>query len=192
MHLKYSNWLPIHISCRAQIIPYCSDLLLVEPLDLYFPIETSLHRGEAPHSLAKRALRYLYQSVNRQRSDDQISISSCSLELTNGTDDNVGFSIRTTSRLQYCTVPDKGIVPPRSSCSVMISLLEEPQDHHLTEDMFIVRSTKAKVISGEDIFDKDDGRVVDQVRLTVQYCKPPLLHEEPQECKVRSFYPILL
>src|SRR6266498_2328625 len=47
---------------------------------------------------------------------------SCSVELTNDTDDYFAFRISTTSLHPYCIHPTKDIVPARSKCSVTITL----------------------------------------------------------------------
>ncbi|RLM65793.1 Vesicle-associated membrane protein/synaptobrevin-binding protein [Panicum miliaceum] len=44
---------------------------------------------------------------------------SCSMQLTNGTDDYIGFKVKTTSPKKYCVRPNSGIVPPRSTSDVI-------------------------------------------------------------------------
>jgi hypothetical protein len=45
---------------------------------------------------------------------------SHSIELTNDTDDYIAFV--TKAKLErFCTEPEKGIVPPRSKCSVILA-----------------------------------------------------------------------
>ncbi|CAN6374554.1 unnamed protein product [Urochloa humidicola] len=99
---------------------------------------------------------------------------SSSLQLTNGTDCYMAFNIQTTSPLPYCTMPNKGIVPPRSKCIVHVTLPpQEKIPQHADE--FIVRSTK--VNSGLNIEDinnelfnrQQTGKVVDEVNLDVVF-----------------------
>jgi hypothetical protein len=119
-------------------------MLGIEPLELHFPLE-----------------------LNNQ-------ISS-SIELTNMTNDSIAFSIQTTSPLPYFIQPKKDIVAPRSNYSVNItlqSLDKAPQDKHTGD--FIVRSTKVNgsLISEditEDIFNKEESKLVDEVNLTITY-----------------------
>uniref|UniRef100_A0ACD5TQU9 Uncharacterized protein n=1 Tax=Avena sativa TaxID=4498 RepID=A0ACD5TQU9_AVESA len=132
---------------KKEISAYLEDDMLgIEPLELRFPSKLNI----------------------------QISRS---LELTNKTNSFIAFSIQTTSPLTYSIEPNKGIVDPRSKYSVNITLhpLEkEPHDNYTGD--FVVRSTKvndnlrSKDIS-EDIFDRKDGKLVDEVNLTVT-CKP--------------------
>jgi hypothetical protein len=129
-----------------QISPYLEDDMLgIEPLELPLPFEPN----------------------------NQIS---CSLELTNETYAYIAFSISTTSPLPYCIQPSKGIVQPKSKRSVSITLLPQnkaQQDKQYNGD-FIVRSTKldqnltAEDIT-EEIFNREEGKVVDEVTLTVIY-----------------------
>ncbi|AQK45070.1 Vesicle-associated protein 1-1 [Zea mays] len=44
---------------------------------------------------------------------------SCSMQLTNRTDDYIGFKVKTTSPKKYCVRPNSGIVPPRSTSDVI-------------------------------------------------------------------------
>ncbi|CAO2148079.1 unnamed protein product, partial [Urochloa humidicola] len=99
---------------------------------------------------------------------------SSSLQLTNGTDCYMAFNIQTTSPLPYCTIPNKGIVPPRSKCIIHVTLPpQEKIPQHADE--FIVRSTK--VNSGLNIEDinnelfnrQQTGKVVDEVNLDVVF-----------------------
>lgn len=106
--------------------------------------------------------------------------------LTNETGNSVAFNIKTVSQQQYCTQPDKGIVPPNSKSTVKITLQAQetmtlgsmPRD-----DEFIVQSTKVR--DGltdeevtEDMFnDEAAGKLVDEVNLTVVYDDEP---EKPQ------------
>uniref|UniRef100_A0A0E0PC08 MSP domain-containing protein n=1 Tax=Oryza rufipogon TaxID=4529 RepID=A0A0E0PC08_ORYRU len=44
---------------------------------------------------------------------------SCSMQLTNRTDDYIAFKVKTTSPKKYCVRPNSGIVPPRSTSDVI-------------------------------------------------------------------------
>jgi hypothetical protein len=104
---------------------------------------------------------------------------SCSLELTNETDSYIAFNIQKTRPLPYCTQPHTDIVPPRSKCSVHITL--QPQDkaprdmQHAGE--FIVRSTRVNdgIAVGDitpEMFNKDKNGAVDEVNLDVVFDAP--------------------
>ncbi|KAM0861975.1 hypothetical protein ACQ4PT_045541 [Festuca glaucescens] len=100
---------------------------------------------------------------------------SCSLKLTNKTDAYIAFNVQTMGNLPYCTEPNKDIVPPRSKCSVNITL--EAQDKApwdmQRENEFIVWSAKVNDgFAAKDIttgmFSEETG-VVDAVNLDVVF-----------------------
>uniref|UniRef100_A0A453GYH8 non-specific serine/threonine protein kinase n=1 Tax=Aegilops tauschii subsp. strangulata TaxID=200361 RepID=A0A453GYH8_AEGTS len=136
-------------STIGQISPYLEDDMLgIEPLELCFPFE-----------------------LNSQ--------ISCSLKLTNETNDFIAFNVETTSPLPYCIQPNKGFVAPRSKFGVNITLQpldKAPQDKYTGD--FIVRSTRVNENLDditEDIFKREEGKLVDEVNLTITYKA-----EEPQ------------
>ncbi|TVU50201.1 hypothetical protein EJB05_01563, partial [Eragrostis curvula] len=99
---------------------------------------------------------------------------SCSIELTNDTDGYVAFGISTTSLRPYHIYPVKDIIPPRSRCSVTITLpaRKGPQLRNNCKDEFSVQSTKVEgSLTASDIsarmFNEVPGKVVDKVSLTV-------------------------
>ncbi|KAM0909174.1 hypothetical protein ACQ4PT_014954 [Festuca glaucescens] len=100
---------------------------------------------------------------------------SCSLKLTNKTDAYIAFNVQTMGNLPYCTEPNKDIVPPRSKCSVNITL--EAQDKApwdmQRENEFILWSAKVNDgFAAKDIttgmFSEETG-VVDAVNLDVVF-----------------------
>lgn len=44
---------------------------------------------------------------------------SCSLQLSNKTENHVAFKVKTTNPKKYCVRPNTGIVLPRSTCDVI-------------------------------------------------------------------------
>ncbi|XP_078174015.1 vesicle-associated protein 1-1-like [Carex rostrata] len=126
-----------------------SDLLGIEPLELKFPFE-----------LRKQI--------------------SCSLLLTNKTDDHIAFKVKTTSPKKYCVRPNTGTVSPRSTCDVVITMQaqkEMPPDMQC-KDKFLVQGVVATPgIAAKDItqemFTKESGNKVDEVKLRVLYVAPP-------------------
>ncbi|EMS65055.1 Putative coatomer subunit beta'-3 [Triticum urartu] len=98
---------------------------------------------------------------------------ACTLQLTNETDGCIAFNIQTTSPLPYRVHPTRDIVPPRSKCSIDITLqLHKKAPWHAGG--LIVRSTKvsdglaARDIT-TDMFDKEAGNLVDEVSLDVVF-----------------------
>jgi hypothetical protein len=126
-----------------------SDLLGIEPLELKFPFE-----------LRKQI--------------------SCSLLLTNKTDDQIAFKVKTTSPKKYCVRPNTGIVSPRSTCDVVITMQaqkEMPPDMQC-KDKFLVQGVVASPgLAAKDItqemFTRESGNKVDEVKLRVLYVAPP-------------------
>ncbi|XP_037441556.1 uncharacterized protein LOC119309712 [Triticum dicoccoides] len=130
-------------STIGQISPYLEDDMLgIEPLELCFPFK-----------------------LNTQ--------ISCSVKLTNETNDFIAFNFETTSPLPYCIQPNKGFVAPRSKFGVDITLQpldKAPQDKYTGD--FIVRSTRVNdnlEDITEDIFKRQEGKLVDEVNLTITY-----------------------
>ncbi|KAK8449272.1 hypothetical protein SEVIR_7G190500v4 [Setaria viridis] len=125
------------------------ELLGIEPLELRFPFETK----------------------------KQIS---CSMQLTNRTDDYIGFKVKTTSPKKYCVRPNSGIVPPRSTNDVIVTMQAQKEappdmqckDKFLVQSVIVAEDTLPKDITG-DMFTKQSGNVVDEVKLKVVYVPPP-------------------
>ncbi|KAJ1272023.1 hypothetical protein BS78_06G171300 [Paspalum vaginatum] len=125
------------------------ELLGIEPLELRFPFETK----------------------------KQIS---CSMQLTNRTDDYIGFKVKTTSPKKYCVRPNSGIVPPRSTSDVIVTMQAQKEappdmqckDKFLVQSVVVAEGTSVKDITG-DMFTKESGNVVDEVKLKVVYVPPP-------------------
>ncbi|PKA59572.1 Vesicle-associated protein 1-1 [Apostasia shenzhenica] len=125
------------------------ELLGIEPLELKFPFE-----------LRKQI--------------------SCSLQLSNQSDDHIAFKVKTTNPKKYCVRPNNGIVLPRSTCDVVVTMQaqkEAPPDMQC-KDKFLVQSgivdpgTLAKDITPE-MFSRESGNKVDEVKLRVIYISPP-------------------
>ncbi|PON40640.1 Vesicle-associated membrane-protein-associated protein, partial [Parasponia andersonii] len=105
---------------------------------------------------------------------------SCSLQLSNKTDSYVAFKVKTTNPKKYCVRPNTGLVLPRSTCDVIVTMQaqkEAPQDLQC-RDKFLLQSVRvndgitAKDINAE-MFNKDAGHVVEECKLRVVYVSPP-------------------
>ncbi|CAL0331696.1 unnamed protein product [Lupinus luteus] len=105
---------------------------------------------------------------------------SSSLQLSNNTDSYVAFKVKTTNPKKYCVRPNTGIVLPRSTCDVIVTMQaqkEAPPDL-VCKDKFLLQSVKthegatAKDISSE-MFNKELGHVVEESKLRVVYVAPP-------------------
>ncbi|XP_021898554.1 LOW QUALITY PROTEIN: vesicle-associated protein 1-2-like [Carica papaya] len=105
---------------------------------------------------------------------------SCSLQLSNKTENYVAFKVKTTSPKKYCVRPNTGIVLPRSTCDVLVTMQaqkEAPPDM-LCKDKFLLQSvvaspgTTTKDVTAQ-MFSKDAGHQVEESKLRVIYVAPP-------------------
>ncbi|KAF5446224.1 hypothetical protein F2P56_031866 [Juglans regia] len=108
--------------------------------------------------------------------------SSCSLQLTNKTDKYVAFKVKTTNPKKYCVRPNVGVLLPRTTCNVTVTMQapkEAPPDLQC-KDKFLLQSVVAldgaitKDIT-QEMFNKEDGKVVEEFKLRVIYvpANPP-------------------
>ncbi|CAL9133008.1 unnamed protein product, partial [Musa acuminata var. zebrina] len=109
---------------------------------------------------------------------------SCSLQLTNRSDDHVAFKVvKTTSPKKYCVRPNAGIILPRSTCDVIVTMQtqrEAPPDMQC-EDKFLVQGVvldegfTANDIT-QEMFAQESGNVVDERKLLVAHVSHHLNH----------------
>lgn len=108
--------------------------------------------------------------------------SSCSMQLTNKTDQYVAFKVKTTNPKKYCVRPNTGVVLPGATCNVTVTMQaqkEAPPDMQC-KDKFLLQSVVAPTAAtAKDIttemFNKVDGKVVEEFKLRVVYipANPP-------------------
>ncbi|CDP09501.1 unnamed protein product [Coffea canephora] len=105
---------------------------------------------------------------------------SCSMQLTNKRDNYVAFKVKTTNPKKYCVRPNTGVVMPHSTCDVIVTMQaqkEAPVDMQC-KDKFLVQSVlaspgaTAKDITS-DLFNKEEGHNVEEIKLRVAYVAPP-------------------
>ncbi|TKY63670.1 Vesicle-associated protein 1-2 [Spatholobus suberectus] len=105
---------------------------------------------------------------------------SCSLQLSNKTDNYVAFKVKTTNPKKYCVRPNTGVVMPRSTCDITVTMQaqkEAPPDMQC-KDKFLLQSVVAspgattKDITPE-MFNKESGHDVEECKLRVVYVAPP-------------------
>ncbi|GER28047.1 vesicle-associated membrane protein [Striga asiatica] len=103
---------------------------------------------------------------------------SCSLQVSNKTDNHVAFKVKTTNPKKYCVRPNTGIVLPRSTCDIVVTMQaqkEAPADMQC-KDKFLLQSVVAnsdatpKDITAE-MFNKEQGNV-EECKLKVVYVAP--------------------
>ncbi|XP_012492601.1 vesicle-associated protein 2-2 [Gossypium raimondii] len=106
--------------------------------------------------------------------------SSCSITLTNKTNQYVAFKVKTTSPKKYCVRPNVGIIMPKSACDFTVTMQaqrEAPPDM-ICRDKFLIQSTVVPVgTTDEDItsatFVKDSGKYIEENKLKVALVSPP-------------------
>lgn len=105
--------------------------------------------------------------------------SICDLKVTNNTDQNVAFKVKTTSPKKYFVRPNTGVIHPWDSCVIRVTLQaqrEYPPDMQC-RDKFLLQSTVVSVNSEvddlpQDTFTKDSGRAIEECKLKVVYSSP--------------------
>ncbi|KAA8520484.1 hypothetical protein F0562_014740 [Nyssa sinensis] len=104
---------------------------------------------------------------------------SCSLQLTNKTDNYVAFKVKTTNPKKYCVRPNTGILLPHSNCDVTVTMQaqkEAPPDMQC-KDKFLLQSVvaspgaTAKDITPE-MFNKDSGESSEFTAVSRAYGEP--------------------
>ncbi|KAJ4954503.1 hypothetical protein NE237_011286 [Protea cynaroides] len=105
---------------------------------------------------------------------------SCSLQLSNKTDNYVAFKVKTTNPKKYSVRPNTGIVLPRSTGDVIVTMQaqrEAPPDMQC-KDKFLLQCVVAspgatvKDITPE-MFNKESGNHIEECKLGVVYVSPP-------------------
>ncbi|XVF22754.1 hypothetical protein REPUB_Repub12eG0198300 [Reevesia pubescens] len=105
---------------------------------------------------------------------------SCSLNLSNKTDNYVAFKVKTTNPKKYCVRPNTGVVLPRSTSNVIVTMQAQkdaPPDMQC-KDKFLLQCVVAspgatpKDITPE-MFNKESGHNVEEWKLRVVYVAPP-------------------
>ncbi|GJM91180.1 hypothetical protein PR202_ga07529 [Eleusine coracana subsp. coracana] len=105
---------------------------------------------------------------------------SCPLRLTNSTKSTVAFKVKTTSPRKYCVRPNNGVVPPRSDCTVVVTMQAptvvppdlQCKDKFLVQSVVVSDGLSAKDITSQ-VFMKEGGNAVEEVKLKVTYVMPP-------------------
>ncbi|XP_052210948.1 vesicle-associated protein 1-2-like [Diospyros lotus] len=105
---------------------------------------------------------------------------SCSFQLANKSEDYVAFKVKTTNPKKYSVRPNTGIVLPRSTCDVIVTMQaqKEAPPEMQCKDKFLLQSIVAnpgatlKDITPE-MFNKEAGQAVHECKLRVVYVSPP-------------------
>ncbi|KAG6786651.1 hypothetical protein POTOM_008258 [Populus tomentosa] len=117
---------------------------------------------------------------------------SCSLRLLNKSDYYVAFKIKTTNPKKYCVRPNTGVVLPRSTCDVIVTMQaqkEMPPDMQCKDKFLLLSVITSPGATLKDItpemFNKEAGHEVEECKLRVAYVAPPRppspVHEGSEE-----------
>ncbi|KAE9610779.1 hypothetical protein Lal_00021151 [Lupinus albus] len=113
---------------------------------------------------------------------------SCSLELSNQTDNYVAFKVKTTNPKKYCVKPNSGVVLPRSTCEVIVTMQaqkEAPPDMQCKDKFLLQSIVTSPGVTTKDVtpemFNKESGHDVEESKLRVVYVAPPRPQSPVQE-----------
>ncbi|WOK95378.1 vesicle-associated protein 1-1 isoform X1 [Canna indica] len=124
---------------------------------------------------------------------------SCSMHLSNKTDDFLAFKVKTTNPKKYCVRPNVGIILPRSTCDVVVTMQAQKEtfpdmqckDKFLLQCVATSSTTTLNDIT-QEIFSKEPGKIVDELKLQVVYVLPPqqpsVVSEESEESTAPSLF----
>ncbi|XP_010417554.1 PREDICTED: vesicle-associated protein 1-4 [Camelina sativa] len=120
--------------------------------------------------------------------------SSCPLYLTNNTDNFVTFKVIATAPHKYFIRPDTGVILPRSSAAVLVTLKAQTEApaHMQCEDMFFIQSvvaspgTTAKNLTTE-MFSLNDGHLIEKIKLKVRYVAKSIISDNENAYRVAVY-----
>ncbi|KAL3536991.1 hypothetical protein ACH5RR_000357 [Cinchona calisaya] len=117
--------------------------------------------------------------------------SSCSVQLTNRTNQYVAFKVKTTNPRKYSVRPNSGVILPGSTSNVTVTMQaqrEMPPDMQCKDKFLIQSGVVSDGTTVQDInqrtFDKVGGKIVGEFKLRVAYipANPPSpVPEESEE-----------
>ncbi|XP_057816163.2 vesicle-associated protein 2-1 [Cryptomeria japonica] len=110
---------------------------------------------------------------------EQNKQSSCQSQLLNNTENHVAFKVKTTSPKKYLVRPNTGIILPRSSIDIALTMQAQPEappymqckDKFLLLSVVVPAATELKDIT-PDVFNKHRGNAVEECKLRVVYVPP--------------------
>ncbi|KDP40029.1 hypothetical protein JCGZ_02027 [Jatropha curcas] len=106
--------------------------------------------------------------------------SSCSVQLSNRSDQYVAFKVKTTSPKKYCVRPNIGVIKPNVTSEFTVTMQAQkaaPPDFQC-KDKFLVQGVIVPFgTTDEDItssmFSKENGKYVEEKKLKVALISPP-------------------
>ncbi|XP_061354820.1 vesicle-associated protein 2-1-like [Gastrolobium bilobum] len=108
----------------------------------------------------------------------------CDLKVLNNTQHCVAFKVKTTSPKKYFVRPNTGVVHPWDSCIIRVTLQAQQEftSDMQRKDKFLLQSTIVNPNTDvdelpPDTFNKDSGKSIEDLKLSVVYISPT----SPQE-----------
>ncbi|XP_073150239.1 vesicle-associated protein 2-2-like isoform X2 [Henckelia pumila] len=106
--------------------------------------------------------------------------SSCTVHLTNATEQYVAFKVKTTSPKKYCVRPNVGIIKPRSTCDFVVTMQAQKSAplELQCKDKFLIQSTVVPFGTTEegitsDMFAKDSENYIEETKIRVVLTSAP-------------------
>ncbi|KAL2534587.1 Vesicle-associated protein 2-2 [Abeliophyllum distichum] len=107
--------------------------------------------------------------------------SSCTVHLTNVTDQHIGFKVKTTSPKKYCVRPNVGIIKPESVCSFTVTMQAQKsapvdmqcKDKFLIQCTIVPSDTTEEEIPPKFAKAKDNENYMEETKLRVVLTSPP-------------------
>ncbi|XP_078448111.1 plant VAMP (vesicle-associated membrane protein) family protein [Wolffia australiana] len=114
-------------------------------------------------------------------------LSSCTMQLTNKTDQYVAFKIKTTNPKRYCVRPNSGIVSPGMTSEITVTMQAQKEmppdlqckDKFLVQSVVVENGSTLKETTSE-MFEKAPGKVIEEVKLRVVYLPANLPSPVPE------------
>ncbi|KZV42484.1 vesicle-associated protein 2-2-like [Dorcoceras hygrometricum] len=106
--------------------------------------------------------------------------SSCTIHLTNVTEQYVAFKVKTTSPKKYCVRPNVGIIKPKSTCDFVVTMQAQKSAplELQCKDKFLIQSTVVPFGTTEeaitsDMFAKDTENYIEETKIRVVLTSAP-------------------
>lgn len=105
--------------------------------------------------------------------------SFCDLNVLNKTEYFIAFKVKTTSPSKYFVRPNTGVIHPRESCIIRVTLQAQREypPGMQCRDKFLIQTTTVDPNTNvddlpPDTFNKDSGRLTEELKLRVVYVSP--------------------
>ncbi|XP_073131158.1 vesicle-associated protein 2-1 isoform X1 [Henckelia pumila] len=105
--------------------------------------------------------------------------SYCDLKVTNNTENNVAFKVKTTSPKKYYVRPNTGVIHPWDSCVIRVTLQAQKEypPEMQCKDKFLLQSTVVPPNTEvddlpQDTFNKEGAKPLEECKLRVVYMPP--------------------